>query len=541
MQAPGMPLRNAFALLPVRELAKIIGETLTQALQQDGVELNRERLAAIASDLYSDRPENILCDQKKRQIVLEFLPIEKARELARRLNIKHENIYESFEKFDFDHDKNAFTSLLKFFGGAIDSHEVSIHKPTSETVSPKYSLFPYQRDVVLRAAAALTSHPRKVLLHMPTGAGKTRTATHLVARHLLSSTDSTLIFWLANSRELLDQAAESLQQAWKALGDRPLAIHRFWGDYNLDLKNVKNGIVIASFAKLHALYKKNPNLLISMGDRTSLTVVDEAHQAIAPTYKSTIDALTTKRQENMLLGLTATPGRAWSTISEDEKLAQYFGASKVTLLANTSKDPVQFLIDEGYLAEAHFFRMQYTAKEGNANRSSEEEDFSESLLNDLGSDTERNHLILDKLMTLIQRHKRIIYFAPSVDSSDTISTLLKLKGVNSESITGKTPNGKRKRAIQQYKGDSEKPMILCNYGVLTTGFDAPKTSAAVVARPTKSLVLYSQMVGRATRGPKAGGNQKSEIWTVVDTNLTGFGSVSDAFHNWEDVWSEEHE
>jgi hypothetical protein len=44
------------------------------------------------------------------------------------------------------------------------------------------------------------------------------------------------------------------------------------------------------------------------------------------------------------------------------------------------------------------------------------------------------------------------------------------------------------------------------------------------------------MVGRAIRGKKAGGNKKAEIVTVVDSNLPGFGSVAEAFSNWEDIW-----
>ena len=75
-----------------------------------------------------------------------------------------------------------------------------------------------------------------------------------------------------------------------------------------------------------------------------------------------------------------------------------------------------------------------------------------------------------------------------------------------------------------------------NFGVLTTGFDAPLTSATLIARPTKSLVLYSQMVGRAIRGKIAGGNDIAEIVTVVDTAMPGFGDLSTAFMNWEDVW-----
>ena len=68
------------------------------------------------------------------------------------------------------------------------------------------------------------------------------------------------------------------------------------------------------------------------------------------------------------------------------------------------------------------------------------------------------------------------------------------------------------------------------------GFDAPKTSAVVIARPTKSLVLYSQMVGRCIRGPKAKGNSRCTVVTVADTGRYGFDSVTDAFSNWDDVW-----
>ena len=80
-------------------------------------------------------------------------------------------------------------------------------------------------------------------------------------------------------------------------------------------------------------------------------------------------------------------------------------------------------------------------------------------------------------------------------------------------------------------------MVMFNYGVLTAGFDAPRTRCVIIARPTTSLVLYSQMAGRAMRGLRAGGNRTAEIMTVADTDLPGFGSVTDAFTNWEDLWS----
>ena len=105
-----------------------------------------------------------------------------------------------------------------------------------------------------------------------------------------------------------------------------------------------------------------------------------------------------------------------------------------------------------------------------------------------------------------------------------------------ESLTGNTNSLERSRLIQWYRSDELEARVLVNYGILTTGFDEPKTSAVLIARPTTSLVLYSQMVGRALRGPLAGGNREAEVVTIVDTSLPGFGDLVAAFSNWEDVW-----
>ena len=109
--------------------------------------------------------------------------------------------------------------------------------------------------------------------------------------------------------------------------------------------------------------------------------------------------------------------------------------------------------------------------------------------------------------------------------------------IRSSSITASTDPDKRQKWLELFKDASdEEACVLFNYGVLTTGFDAPRTSAAIISRPTKSLVLYSQMVGRVIRGTKVDGTESAEIWTVVDQDLPGFRDLSEAFNNWEDVW-----
>ena len=137
---------------------------------------------------------------------------------------------------------------------------------------------------------------------------------------------------------------------------------------------------------------------------------------------------------------------------------------------------------------------------------------------------------------LAKDHRRILVFGSSVEGARLLATALDAHGmVDARVVTGNTPVHDRRRLINWYKEDTNAPRVLCNYGVLTTGFDAPLTSAAVICRPTKSLVLYSQMVGRAIRGERAGGNKLAKIVTVVDRNLPGFRDLSEFFTNWEDA------
>ena len=166
-------------------------------------------------------------------------------------------------------------------------------------------------------------------------------------------------------------------------------------------------------------------------------------------------------------------------------------------------------------------------------------DYDSTILESLSEDVTRNAKIVDEIRHLINEgHQRIIFFAASVRHAEVIAAVLTALEIDGRVVTGKTGTTARSRAIKAFRGTQAKPMVLCNFGVLTTGFDAPNTSAALIARPTKSLVLFSQMVGRATRGPKAGGNETCTISTVVDVDLPGFGNVADAFTNWEDVWHE---
>jgi hypothetical protein len=272
--------------------------------------------------------------------------------------------------------------------------------------------------------------------------------------------------------------------------------------------------------------------------------MDEAHQAIAPTYQLIIDQLMRPMSDARLLGLSATPGRTWNDPDADRKLSEFFANRKVTLKVDGYENPISYLIGEGYLAEPKFTQIE--ANTDIALSIDEQQKIRETfelpstVLDKLAANDQRNLLIVHHAEELLKKHKRVILFAASVQQSDLLAAVLSARGIWAASITSKSPNG-RSDSIAAFKDSDSKPKILCNFGVLTTGFDAPQTSAALIARPTLSLVLYSQMVGRAMRGVAAGGNASCEILTVVDTSLPGFDSVIEAFSNWEDVWRNTHE
>ena len=271
--------------------------------------------------------------------------------------------------------------------------------------------------------------------------------------------------------------------------------------------------------------------------------MDEAHQSIAPSYRALIDGLSDAGQADAILGLTATPGRTWNDITADEQLADFFRNSKVVLEIPGYDNPVEFLLSKGYLATPTFSQIDYPVDSAAAidlSKLDRLDDFSEEMLDKIAENSARSRAIIKNVESLIERgHRRIIIFATSVRHAEDLAAALTAYDIEAYSVLGETAAGKRSSILKTFKGPSRGPIVLCNFGVLTTGFDAPKTSAAIIARPTKSLVLFSQMVGRTTRGPKAGGNATCEILTVHDPSYPGFGDIAEAFFNWEDVWNDE--
>jgi superfamily II DNA or RNA helicase len=496
------------------------------------------RLRKVVHALQS--PQHLLTESESRRLLFDLLTEDEAWRLASLLDADGaRNVYQSLKQARIHKNSTREELLFNFFNLDPPERQEVEQEPALKPYDPAYGLFSYQRRAARKIKRHLRQDSGRVVLHMPTGSGKTRTAMHVIAEHL-RRTEPGFVVWLASGEELCEQAASEFEEAWDYLGNRRLKIHRFWGGRELNTSELGDGFMAAGLSKMRSLGDRDLPALGRIGESCTLVIFDEAHQAIAETYSLVTRSLLVHQNRPGLLGLTATPGRTWADIEEDEKLADSFNRNKVMLEVENYENPVTYLIDEGYLADPEFDSLfvepGLELTPADRKKLQDRIDLPNNVLRQLAEDEERNTAILTRLEVMLQRHRRILFFGTTVDHAKVMATVLQARDHRAAVITGETEDAARKRRIREFKTDSGDPMVLCNYGVLTTGFDAPNTSAALIARPTQSLVLYSQMLGRAIRGPKAGGNEEAEIATVVDQNLPGFSSVADAFVNWEDVW-----
>lgn len=525
-------------------LSSWIGKSTMDLLESLGEKnVAPRRLAKLVFDQYG--PNGLLLDTKKRGRILAALKKDKALELCHLLEIDDADPWAP-TKMRFSKNSKELNRIFSFF--EVQLREPLPLPPTEKIVSPEHPLFDHQRNAYMEILGFLTgAPPRRALLHMPTGSGKTRSAMNVVAHFLREKAKvDDVVVWLAYSEELCEQAAGEFDRAWSAFGQRDLTMFRHFGGHRVNLAEVKSGFLIASLGLLYQQSLKYERDFLGLAKRAALVVFDEAHQVTAPTYSHLVNMMV-PNPKVPFLGLSATPGRSWLDPGEDIKLAKFFGYNKVRLDVDGYESPIHYLQEEKYLAKVDYEKLEGVSGELRLTKQELEEinkgfDLPLTALARLGEDSVRNLQIIQRIEDEVRKFQgkgldlKMLVFASSKTHAVTLANILRARQYSAFAVTGETPSEERRRVIDHFKTSTE-PVILTNYGVLTTGFDAPRTNVALIARPTKSVVLYSQMIGRAIRGARVGGNERSKVITVVD-KIAGFSSIQEGFEYWDDIWED---
>ena len=325
------------------------------------------------------------------------------------------------------------------------------------------ALRPYQRAAVAEVEAAFADGARSPLLVMPTGAGKTVVASGLIQQ----ATDAgERALFLAPRRELILQASRSLDRTGVAHG-----VLLAGADH---LRSLYSPVQVASIDTLLARMVRRRRLDLVA---PQLVLVDEAHLAITRTRT----ALLARWPDARIVGLTATPTR---------RDGRALGMTFDQLIEPIT---VAELTELGYLVPARYFapsepdleRIRTVAGEYN--------------LGDLDRAMNRADLVGDIVQHWLAHAagRRTVVFCTSIDHSAAMAQAFLRAGIAAEHVDANTPQTLREQTFARFEAGAT--MVLCNVLLASYGFDLPELSCVVMARPTKSLMLHLQMIGRGLR------------------------------------------
>lgn len=364
-----------------------------------------------------------------------------------------------------------------------------------------YTLRKYQSEAVDRAVAFFNSDAKhRPILELPTAAGKS-----LIIAFIVKQLRGNVLI-LQPSKELLEQNYRKYSEAIQGHEDlEPASV------YSASVGVKERGRV--TFATIGSIYEQ-PQLFADV----EYVLIDECH--LVPPKEDSMYVSFLKQLPSMkVIGLTATPYRL-KTYNYPEK------HSKINLL--TRERPMFFnkflynvttkqMYEEGYLCPVRYISMGWDGSFLEFNSTGAE--FSDASVKKA---LERNQII-EKIPGIVDQalrkgRKSCLVFVRSVDEARRLAEVTPF----AEYLHALTPKKERERIVKAFKSGGIK--TLYNVAVLTTGFDYPALDTIIIARPTASLALFVQMVGRGIRLAEG-----KDHCTLVDMcgNLQRFGKLEE--------------
>ncbi|MCW8348567.1 DEAD/DEAH box helicase [Vibrio sp. ZSDZ65] len=341
-----------------------------------------------------------------------------------------------------------------------------------------YTLRPYQADSVKAVVHYFRKNDTPAVIVLPTGAGKS-----LVIADLARLARGRVLV-LAHVKELVEQN-HAKYEGYGLTGSIFSA--------GLGRKETSEQVV---FASVQSVVRN----LEHFANQFSLLVIDECHrvpEVKTSSYQKVITHLSEINPGIKILGLTATPyrlGVGWiyqyhtkGLVRSDEP--RFFKDCIFEL-------PIQYLLDEGFLTPAKLIDAPVLSYDFSQLKPTSMGKYKESELDLVIEQSKRaTPQIIEQIIRYSEDKQGIMIFAATVRHAQEILSLLPEQG--SQIVIGDTPTPERDSIINDFK--EKRLKYLVNVSVLTTGFDAPHVDLIAILRPTESVGLYQQIVGRGLR------------------------------------------
>lgn len=302
---------------------------------------------------------------------------------------------------------------------------------------------------------------KSVLFQMPTGTGKTTLFCEIVRKFTTELYPDKKVLIITHRKELVEQA-----------------FNRLVTDFHLT-----TGIISSNFIGIQSsnIQVASIQTLVRRGEHQkdifSLVIIDEAHHALASTYRQLWDFYPSSK----FLGVTATPIR-----TNGEGFQDLFDK-----LITTSS--IKWFIKNNYLSDIRYFASHIPDL---SNIKLKAGDYDETELSEV---MQNNAVMADLVQSYIDfaPDKKMIVFAVNRAHCAKIMEKFNNNGFAAKAIDTYTSTDERRKIVDDFRNNKFK--ILCNVNIFTEGFDCPDVDAVQLARPTKSLTLFLQQVGRCMR------------------------------------------
>ncbi|WED23282.1 DEAD/DEAH box helicase [Vibrio sp. JC009] len=341
-----------------------------------------------------------------------------------------------------------------------------------------YKLRPYQADSVKAVIHYFRKHSTPAVIVLPTGAGKS-----LVIAELARLAKGRVLV-LAHVKELVEQN-HAKYEGYGLTGSIFSA--------GLGRKETDQQVV---FASVQSVVRN----LDAFANQFSLLVIDECHRVPddkKSSYQKVITHLTELNPGIKILGLTATPyrlGMGW--IYQYHTRGQVRSEEPRFFRDCIFELPIRYLLDEGFLTPARMIDAPVLSYDFSQLKPANTGRYKESELDMVIESSKRaTPQIVQQIIQMSQDKQGVMIFAATVRHAQEILSLLP----ESESaiVIGDTHHKERDSIIRSFKEQELKYLV--NVSVLTTGFDAPHVDLIAILRPTESVSLYQQIIGRGLR------------------------------------------
>jgi superfamily II DNA or RNA helicase len=319
-----------------------------------------------------------------------------------------------------------------------------------------FQLRQYQTDIIDQTRTLMMQGHRSILIQSPTGSGKTALTASMLGTAASKGMDS---WFLVHRRELIKQSVKAFSNV-----------------------GIRHGVIANGFQEdlRHCIQIGSVQTLANRINRTrrpKLIVWDEAHHIAAGSWSKIFAAY----PDAFHIGLTATPERL-----DGKGLKKFFNR----LILGPK---VEWLIENGFLSKYRLFAP------GGIDISGLHIRMGDYVKSELNSVADRPSITGDAIKHYLKhaRGRRAVVFCVSVEHSKHVAAQFNEAGITASHVDGTTDSQERDKAIQKF--ETGETLILCNVELFGEGFDLPAIEVAILLRPTQSLGLHLQQIGRSLR------------------------------------------